>query len=365
MKILDKYIIKNFIGTFLFITTLLSLIILVVDLSQKINKIQDNGSNVWEALTGFYPFFILWMVNTYMPIGVFISAIYFTSRITNNTEIVAMTSGGMSFFRLTRPYLFVALLIGGLSFAVNHYFLPKANIYKNEYYYTYLQRSSRAQEYYKGRPISAQISPNEYLFINNYNRRTKNGNGFLYQKINKNLEIIYQMRANDIIWNEEDSAYSLTNYYERYVHKGKPDSLVAGNMIKQKFEVTPDELLPEGYVAETMNSFELSRFINREKFKGSASVSVYLNELYQRTSLPFSTIILTLLALSLSSTKKRGGLGINLALGISIAFIYIFGNEASKVFSSVGDLSPFLAAWISNIVFGIITIFLYFKRAFQ
>ena len=175
--------------------------------------------------------------------------------------------------------------------------------------------------------------------------------------------MIYSLRANDLIWNAEDSIYRLNNYYERSVTAGKQDSLQSGNRLERKFPVSPDELLPEGYVAETMNSFELRNFIEREKFKGSASISVYLNELYQRTSLPFSSVILTLLALSLSSRKRRGGIGLNLAIGIVMAFIYIFGNEASKVLSNVGNLDPLLAVWMSNIVFGIITMFLYIRRA--
>ncbi len=364
IKILDWYIIRKFIGTFVFMTVLLALIVLVIDLSQKIGKIQDNGSSISAALTDFYPYFLLWIVNTFLPIGVFISAIYFTSRLTNNTEIVAMTSGGMSFFRLTRPYLFVAFLIGGISLYVNHYLLPKANVYKNEYQYTYLQKTIDQREYYKGRPIASQISPDEYLFIHNYNRRTKNGNGFLYQKFD-GLDLVHSVRANNLIWSERDSTYSLSNYYERTLTKDGKDSLADGRSIKQKFNVTPDELLPEGYVAETMNSDELRKFIDREKFKGSASVSFYLNELYQRTSLPFSTIILTLLALALGSKKRRGGIGLNLAIGITLAFIYIFGNEASKVLANVGDLSPLLATWISNIFFGVLTLILYFQRAFS
>ncbi len=364
IKLLDRYIMKNFIGTFVFMTTLLALIVLVIDLSQKVGKIQDNGSTIGAALIDYYPFFVLWIVNTFLPIGVFIAAIYFTSRLTNNTEVVAMTSGGMSYFRLTRPYLIVAFGIGALSFAVNHFLLPKANVYKNEYYYTYLQPTSKEQDYYKGRPISAQISPDEYIFLHNYNRRTLNGSGFIYQKFDGN-ELVYSLRANDLIWNQKDSIYALNHFYERHVQADGTDSLTSGNRTERKFSVTPDELLPEGYVAETMNSIELRKFIDREKFKGSASISVYLNELYQRSSLPFSSIILSLLALSLSSQKRRGGIGLNLAIGITMAFIYIFGNEASKVLSNVGNLTPLLAVWLSNIVFGFITIILYFRRAFQ
>lgn len=354
---------RNFIGTFVFMTTLLGLIVLVIDLSQKISKIQDNGSTIAAALTDYYPFFLLWIVNTFLPIGVFIAAIYFTSRFTNNTEVVAMTSGGMSFFRLTRPYLIVGIGIGLISFAVNHFLLPKANVYKNEYYYTYLQPRSKERDYYKGRPIASQISPDEYIFLHNYNRRTSNGSGFLYQKF-KGEELIYSLRANDLIWNDKDSTYRLNNYYEKRIFPNGVDSLKSGNRLEKHFDVTPDELLPEGYVAETMNSLELKKFIDREKFKGSSSISVYLNELYQRSSLPFSAVILTLLALSLASQKRRGGIGFNLAIGITMAFIYIFGNEASKVLANVGGLSPLIAVWLSNIVFGIITAVLYIKRAF-
>lgn len=364
MKILDLYIIKRFLGTFAFMTSLLALIVVIIDLSQKISKIEENGSTIWEALTMYYPFYLVWIINTFLAIGIFISAIYFTSRITNNTEVVAMTSGGMSFLRFTRPYLIVAIGVGLTSFLVNHYFLPKANIYKNEYMYKYLQRSSDEFEYFKGRPISSQISPNEYLFVYNYDRRTKNGNGFLYQKF-EDLELVHSIRANSLLWDEEKKIYKLNNYYERYARENQADSIIQGNLLEQKLKFSPDELLPEGYVAETMNSFDLIKFIEREKFKGSASINVYKNELYQRSSLPFSSIILTLLAISLSTTKRRGGLGINLAIGISIAFIYIFGNEASKVIASVGNMDPLLATWLSNIVFGLLTIVLYIKRVLK
>lgn len=348
-------------------TLLLSIIVVVIDLSQNISKLSDNGSTVMEALTNYYPFFLLWIVNTFLPIAVFISAIYFTSRLANQTEFVAMNSGGMSFFRLTYPYLIVALIIGVLSFFVNHMWLPHANIYKNEYYYTYMQRASREQEYFKGRPISSHISPTEYLFVHNYNRRTKNGNGFLYQRFDSvdTRRMVYQLRAHDLVWSDNDSVYTLNSYYERFIRPDRADSIHHGQRVTQKFNVSPDELLPEGYVAETMNSLELQRFIEREKFKGSASINVYLNELYQRTSLPFSAIILTLLALSLASVKRRGGLGLNLAIGTGIAFVYIFGNEASKVFANVGDMPPLLAVWISNIVFGVVTLILYIRRAYK
>src|SRR5690606_23792986 len=157
--------------------------------------------------------------------------------------------------------------------------------------------------------------------------------------------------------------YVLRNVYTKKVISEKVDSIDYQITLKRKFNSTPDEILPEGYVAETMNSLELYRFIQKQKFKGSASVNAYMNELQQRNSSPFSTFILTLLALSLSSQKRRGGIGVNLAVGILLAFVYIFFNQISLTYSTQGYVSPFVAAWGPNILFGALTAYFYFRRA--
>lgn len=362
MKIFDKYIVKNFVSTFFFMVIILSTIAVIIDLSQKLGRIEDNGSTPLAALTQFYPFWAVWLVNTFLPVAVFISVIYFTSRLTMQTEIVAAQAGGISFYRITKPYIWVAAVIAIVALFVNNFALPWANIKKNKYQYEYLLSSSKKGQYYERQKISSQISGDEYIFAENYDRVEKRGTSFVFQRFEKE-KLVEHISASSFNWDSKDSMYVLRNVYLRNVTSNTQDSLGYEITLKRKFSATPDEILPEGYVAETMNSIELNDFIQKQKFKGSASVNAYMNELQQRNSSPFSTFILTLLALSLSSQKRRGGIGLNLALGIILAFVYIFFNQISLTYSTQGYVSPFVAAWGPNVLFGLLTAYFYIKRA--
>jgi len=364
ISIIDRYIIRNYIGTLLFMLVLLVAIFLVIDIQGHYQNYADAGISIATSLKEYYPFYVVWAVNIFASILVFISVIYFTSRLTNNTEVVAITSAGSSFFRFSRPYLIVALIIMTVSLGVNHFLLPWANIKKNEFQMKTLGGRQKA-EYLSTKQISSQISPNEYLFVNSYSRQSKRGTGFLYQKFNDKKQLLQEIRANDIYWSEADKTYVLSSYYERTMSpEGKVLSMGDGPTLKKKFNFTPDELLPEAYVAETMNTPELMKFIKQEKMKGSTNINSYLNELYMRTSSPVAVIILTFLGLSLSSTKKRGGLGLNLAIGLTCAFLFIFSFQALGIVSAKGAIPSWIAVWLPNLIFGIVTLILYFKRAF-
>ena len=341
---------------------ILSTIAVVIDLSQKLGRLEDNGSTPMEALIQFYPYWAVWLVNTFLPVAVFISVIYFTSRLTMQTEIVAAQAGGISFYRITKPYLFVAAAIALSSLFVNNFALPWANIKKNKYQYEYLLSSSKNREYYERQKISSQISKDEYIFALNYDRVEKRGNNFVYQKFDGEV-LKEQLIASSFSWDSDDSVYVLRNVNSRIVLSEFRDSIDYHTSLERRFSATPDEILPEGYVAETMNSFELNRFIENQRFKGSASINAYLNELHQRNSSPFSAFILTVLALSLSSRKRRGGIGVNLALGVLLAFFYILFNQISLTYSTQGYVSPVVAAWGPNLIFGILTLVVYLKRA--
>ncbi|MDR3273212.1 MAG: LptF/LptG family permease [Flavobacteriaceae bacterium] len=364
ITIIDRYIIKNYIGTLLFMLVLLIAIFLVIDVQGHYQNYADAGITIMTSLKEYYPFYVIWAANIFASILVFISVIYFTSRMTNNTEVVAITSSGASFFRFSRPYLIVALMIMVTSLGINHFLLPWANIKKNEFQVMTLSGRQKA-EYMANQQISSQISPNEYLFVNSYSRQSKRGTGFLYQKFSDKRQLVQEIRANDIYWSEVDTTYVLNSYYERTISpEGKVLSLNNGTTLKKQFSFTPDELLPESYVAETMNTPELTKFIKQERMKGSTNVNNYLNELFQRTSSPVAVVILTFLALSLSSTKKRGGLGLNLAIGITCAFLFIFSFQALKIVSAKGAIASWIAVWLPNLIFGIVTLILYLKRAF-
>lgn len=346
----------------MFIVLILVSIVIIIDFSQKLGRINDSGSTAMEAILYFYPFWGIWVVNTFLPIAVFITVIYFTSRLTDLTEVVAIQAGGISFYRFTLPYIWVSLFLAASSMLMNNLVLPWANIKKNSYQYEHLLNSRDREEYYNMQRVGSQISPNEFIFIDSYDRVNKLGNSFTYQKYDS-VVLKEQILASAFDWNEKEKVYELRNVYIRKINPDYSEKIEYQPSLKKKLAATPDEILPEGYVAETMNTFELKDFINNQKAKGSANVNTYQNELNLRLANPFSTIILTILALSLSSQKRRGGIGMNLAVGISLAFVYIFFTQTTSSFSEKGYVSPLLAAWLPNITFGVLTLYLYLKRS--
>ncbi|WP_419869128.1 LptF/LptG family permease [Chryseobacterium sp. CT-SW4] len=368
-KIVDRYIIKKYLGTFSFMLILLSIVVLVIDVQQKIPRI-ENAKNIDPKLDlvyfliHFYPYWIVNLVVTFLSILVFISVIYFTSRMANNTEIVAIISSGASFHRFARPYLYTSILIAIISFSINHLVLPWANIKKNELEaYTYNQRNK--DKILGTAPASAQLSKNEYIFVNSWNKRENRGSGFIFQRFDKDRRMTYELKASDVYWDKEKKQFVLNNYFEKTINKDDTEKLGHGFESRRSYGHTPEELFPNELLGQNKTTPELLKFIQREKEKGNSNLNSYLNELHQRTSMPVSIIILTFLALSLSSQKKRGGLGINLAIGISLAFIFVFSFEALKVVSENKSMSPALAMWFPNMVFLPITLYLYLKRANQ
>lgn len=364
MKIIDLYIIKKYLGTFGFMLGLLTIIVLVIDVQAKAPRIESNGFTVTEFLVNFYPYWIINLIITFMSILVFISVIFFTSKIANNTEIVAVISSGASFHRFARPYLMTSGFIALIALLINHFVLPLANIKKNELEpYTY---SAVNREQFTGSAeVSTQLSKTEYIFIKSYNKKEKRGSGFIYQKFDKNRKLIYQLNANEFSWEKAKNHFLLNNYLEKTINKDETEKLANGNSMTKSFGHPPEELFPDVLLGQNKTTPELIKFINREKEKGNANLNSYLNELYQRTSMPISVIILTILGLSLSSQKKRGGLGLNLAIGIALAFVFVFSFEVLKVVSENKTLTPLFAMWLPNLVFGPVALFLYFKRANQ
>lgn len=299
-----------------------------------------------------------------MSILVFISVIYFTSRLANNTEIVAYVSSGASFHRFAKPYLIASLLIALFTLTLNHFVLPWANIQKNKLA-IYTLRNADKERFTANTQISTQVNPEEYIFINSYNRQNRRGSGYKYQKFDKNKKLVHQIIGNEVAWDEKKKMFEINNYVERKVGKNDAETVSNGSIKNQDFKHSPEELFPDELLGENKNTIDLVRFIEREKQKGNANINSYQNELHQRTAMPVSIIILTFLGLSLSSQKKRGGLGLNLALGITLAFVFVFSFEALKVVSKNQTLPPLLAMWIPNLIFGPLAAVLYMRRANQ
>lgn len=365
MKILDQYILKKYLGTLGFMLMLLSVIIVVIDVQSKSPRIESNGFTVSYFLVHFYPFLMLYYLITFFSILVFISVIYFTSRIANQTEIVAYISSGASFHRFAKPYLSAALIIASFILLINHFVLPWANIQKNKLE-IYTMNTTNKEKFTANAQISTQLNPQEFVFINSYNRQSNRGSGFLYQKFDQHKKLIHQINAMEIYWDQKAKVFFATNYLEKKLGKNGEEILSNGNAIKQDFKHPPEELFPNELLGQNKTTIDLIRFISREKEKGNSNINSYLIELHQRTAMPFSIIILTFLALSLSSEKKRGGLGMNLAIGVSLAFIFVFSFEVLKIVGAENNsLPPILAMWLPNIVFGFLAFYLYKKRANQ
>lgn len=364
MKIIDRYIIRKFLGTLAFMLVLLSVIVVVIDVQSKAPRIENNGYTVGYFLLHYYPYWMVYLIITFMSILVFISVIFFTSRMANNTEIVAVVSSGASFHRFARPYFITSLLLAVMAFFINHYGLPRANVKKNKLEaYVGTERKKQALE--GDVEIATKLTPDTYLFIFNYNRKSERGTGMLWQKFDKNGKLLHQISANDIYWDPQKQRFVLSNFYERKAGEKDTQIISDGDTKMLDFGRPPKELFPDELSAQSKTTPELRSFIREEKLKGNGNLTTNYIELYQRTSMPVSIIILSVLALSLSSQKKRGGLGINLAIGIALAFVFIFSFEALKVVAEHNTIPPMLAMWLPNIVFAPVAFYLYWKRANQ
>ncbi|WP_185853552.1 LptF/LptG family permease [Blattabacterium cuenoti] len=358
MKILDRYIIRNLLLTFIFITISLQLLSIVIDISQRMHRLENNQGSIKKALIFYYPFWSIWLANTFSPISVFLSVIFFTSKLEKNSEIMAILSSGISFNRLTIPYLISAFMIGIVALVINYYFLPMANKKKNQFHYQYLLSPKYKKKYEKNQTISTQISKNEYIFIRNFSKKENIGKEFVYQKF-YGKKLIYILKSENIFWYKKNRIYVLSDYRETTIKKNH-DFFIKGDYKIKKFSFTPEELLPEEYIAETMNISELKKFINIEK--RNRNVNIHLNEYYQRTSLPFSTFIFTILGLSLSSKRKKSEIGYNLIIGVILAVFYIFFMEVTKIYSTKDYIPSYLSVWLPNVIFGIITLFFYWNN---
>lgn len=364
MTIIDRYIIKKYLGTLSFMLILLSIIVIVIDAQAKSPRIEGNGFTLGYFLIHFYPFWMVYLVMTFMSILVFISVIYFTSRMANNTEIVAIISSGASFHRFAKPYFWASGLIAVFTLATNHFLLPWANIQKNKLeVFTY--NSVDREKVLGNAEIATQISPTEYIFIDNYNRKEQRGSSFVFRKFDRQSQLVEEIIANEIYWDKDKKVFVINSYLSRLVNKNHTETLHHGDRKEMNFGHTPEELFPDELLGQTKTTPELLKLIEEQEYKGNKNLNVYLNELHQRTAMPLAIIILTVLALSISSQKKRGGLGINLAMGIGMAFAFVFSFEILKVVSQNNTLSPALAMWLPNLVFGFLAVILYYKRANQ
>lgn len=360
MRILDKYILKKYLSSFILVLTLLIPIAIAIDVSEKVDKFLRHANlSVGEIIRDYYVNFVVIYGNTFMPLALFIAVIFFTSKLAGNTEIIAIHSAKISFTRFLKPYFIGATIVTVFALTMNHFVVPKSNEIFDGFSRNYLKKKKLNSNFISN--INLQLGPNDYIFIKNYTIDRNIGYNFSYEIFEDN-KLTQKLMADNIRWIKKDSSYTLVNYRKRIILKDR-DSIVYGSKLDTVFDFQPKDLVNIDYMAKEMNSIKLYKYINQAKERGVSNLNSYLVELHKRTSLPISSYILTFLAVSLASKKRRGGMGVNLAIGITLMFIYVFFLKIAEVLGAGADTNSFVMVWIPNIIFGALALYLYLKNA--
>ena len=353
MKILDRYIIFKFLGTFFFSILLIMMIVVVFDISEKLGDFLDRKAPIEAIVFDYYANFIPYFANFYSPLFVFISVIFFTSRLASRSEFVAILSSGVSFNRIVFvPYMIAAGIIAGISLYANHYIIPNATKVRLEFEETYFRNAYKNNE----NNIHRQIDPGTQIYFSNYDAVRDIGHMFSLEKF-KNGERVYYLKSEYIQWDSLKQKWSVHNYFLRTVD-GLKESITTGFRFDTLLNFRPGDFKKRLTNVEMMNRDELNIFIAEEKAKGSQNIDAYEVEKHRRTSFPFSTFILTLIGVSLASRKVRGGIGLHIGLGIGIAFTFIMFMQVTAQLTIKGGWPPLLTLWTPNLIFGLLAIYM-------
>lgn len=356
MKIIDWYILKRYLGTFFVMLILFIPIAIVIDVTEKINKILRSGVS-FDVVALYYFNFTIYFANILFPIFLFLSVVWFTSKLANNTEIVAILSSGISYWRFLRPYFVGSIIVSLIALVMGMFIVPKASAAYNDFTYKYLKSTENRQSV----DVYRRISPDEIIFVSSFNFEEKTGYNFNYEKFKEGTnELEYKIYATRIVYDDSLKSYFLYNFQKRTIGE-VDDQIEQLSKTEMKFNFDIDELSPVVYAAETMQLGELKEFIKKEEMRGSSNLDAYRLVLYKRYSVPVSVFILTIIAVSISSRKRRGGLGVNLAVGMGIGFSYVFFDKIFGVLASASSVSPLLAVVIPNLMFGILSVYLIFN----
>ncbi len=362
MKKIDKYILIKFLTTFFFCLLLLTTIVIVVDISEHTDDFVKSNLSAWRIITDYYFGFIPRIDAMLFPLFVFIAVIFFTSKMAGRSEIIAILSSGVSYRRFIMPFLAGGIILAAMLWAGYQYVVPKANLIWGDFQKKYVDVNMgglKTNSSYK-QHLYFRIDANTYAGINGYDTVSKTGIGMFVQQF-KNNQLVYNLRATSFSWDTATSKWNLVAVQERFLQE-KKETIKIRDKLSMKYNFKPIDLRKDEYLKDQMPTPELDAFIRLEKMRGSETLSTLLVERYNRDAVPFSVLILTVIGVALASKKVRGGSGMHLAIGFILCVLYILFSRISVVFATKGSFSPWLAAWIPNIIFGVIAFYLY-KRA--
>ena len=356
IKRMDSYLIRKFIGTYVYSIVLIISISIVFDVNENLAKFTTNHAPLKAIIFDYYANFVPYFANLFSPLFVFIAVIFFTSKVAGNSEIIAMLACGMSFKRLLRPYLISAALIAALNFYLGSYIIPKGNIVRHNFESLYKNNKKITT----ASNVQLQVAPGVIAFISQYDDLTRTGYGFTLDKF-ENKKIVSTLSANVVQYDTiSDSRYhwKLQNYKIRTL-TGMREKITSGTTLDTIIQMEPMDLVFSKGQQETLTSPELRRYISKQQQRGSQNVVQYEVEYHKRIATSFASFILTIIGVSLSSRKRKGGMGMYLGIGLALSFSYILLQTVSATFAIQANTPPVLAAWIPNILYSFIAYYCY------
>lgn len=354
LKKLDIYIIRKFLSTYFGAILLIILIAVVFDFSEKIDDFLENEAPLKSILIEYYLNFIPYFAVLFAPLFTFISVIFFTSRMAYNTEVIAILSSGVSFPRLLRPYFLGATVIMVFNILMGNYVIPKANHirfqFEEKYYYSNVKG-------FGDRNVHRQIEPGIYIYLESYNTRNDYGRRFSIEKF-EDGELVSKLISQEIRWDSVKTKWHIRNYYIRDYIDGE-QTITNGIALDTAINLDPAVFKMRDNIVEAMTLDELNDFIHDQIMQGSSNISSLQVEKHRRFSFPFSTYILTLIGVSVSSRKVRGGIGMHIGIGLLVSFSYILFLQFSAQYAVSGAMPAWVATWLPNFVFIFVAWFLY------
>ncbi len=339
-------------GTFILSISLIIIIVIVFDISEKIEDFVSRKAPLSAIVSDYYFNFIPYFVNLFSPLFTFIAVIFFTSRMAANSEIVAILSNGISFWRMLYPFMLAASIIAVTSLLLNAYVIPQANKKRIAFEEIYYRNKFHNDKWH----MHFQIEPGTFVYVEHYDIDDNFGHKFSMEKL-KNQQLYYKMLSDGIKWDTVAQHWQIRNYVIRKID-GDKETIIRGEKLDTIIALRPEDFGRKSNNIETMTLPELSNYIKDEQLKGAPNLEPFEIEKHKRLAMPFATFILTLIGVSLSSRKVRGGIGIHIGLGLLISFSYILFMQVSSTFAVSGQLSPFVSVWIPNVLYSLLAYYL-------
>lgn len=352
LGILDKYILKKYLQTFFYSVLLFTLIAIFIDISEKIDDFIKRKPPLSVLIFDYYIFFIPYFMGLFSSVFVFLSTLFFNSKLAQNTEIIAILNSGLKYPRFLKPYMLGALVLFLVFLLLNTQVLPYCDKYRLKFEDDWIHEHVQTQN----NNIFNMLDENNVIHMESFNYEDSVGFNFTLESL-KDGKLVERTFANRLLWNKEKSCWTFEGYTRR-LFDGEREFLVKGSKMDTVLKIRPDEFIVKTNYVSSMTNPELTEYIRKETEKGNPKVSKYKVELYKRTMVPVAFFVLTLLAVAVSSRKSRGGTGFHLGIGIGITFSYLLVIQIFSTMGNSGVMAPALAVWIPTIFFFLIALYL-------